>query len=130
MTKAAAINEFWNSFGLKAFEENTLLDVDENGQEIKPEFPYITYQLVTDSFDREVAATANIWYRTTGWKAINAKTEEISKKIGASGKKIAVDGGGIWIKRGQPFAQNMGDESDDLIKRKYINISIVFITQD
>ena len=55
---------------------------------------------------------------------------EISKKIGASGKKIAVDGGGIWIKRGQPFAQNMGDESDDLIKRKYINISIVFITQD
>jgi 3D (Asp-Asp-Asp) domain-containing protein len=34
VTKAAAINEFWNSFGLKAFEENTLLDVDENGQEI------------------------------------------------------------------------------------------------
>ena len=36
MTKAAAINEFWNSFGLKTFEENTLLDVDENGQEVSP----------------------------------------------------------------------------------------------
>jgi hypothetical protein len=128
VTKAAAINEFWNSFGLKAFEENTLLDVDENGQEIKPEFPYITYQLVTDSFDREVATTANIWYRTTGWKAINAKTEEISAHIGLGGKIIKCDGGRIWIKRGQPFAQNMGDESDDLIKRKYLNVNIEYFT--
>ena len=122
MTKAAAIYQFWSSFGLTAYEENTV--------PTDAAFPYITYQLVTDSFDREVAATASLWYRGESWTAINAKTEEISKKIGASGKKIAVDGGGIWIKRGQPFAQNMGDESDDLIKRKYINISIVFITQD
>ena len=122
MTKAAAIYQFWNSFGIKAYEENTV--------PTDAAFPYVTYQLVTDSFDREVAATASLWYRGESWTAINAKTEEISKKIGASGKKIAVDGGGIWIKRGQPFAQNMGDESDDLIKRKYINISIVFITQD
>ena len=122
MTKVAAIYQFWSGFGLTAYEENT---VPEDAA-----FPYVTYQLVTDSFDREVAATASLWYRGESWTAINAKTEEISKKIGASGKKIAVDGGGIWIKRGQPFAQNMGDESDDLIKRKYINISIVFITQD
>ena len=122
MTKAAAIYQFWSSFGLTAYEENT---VPEDAA-----FPYVTYQLVTDSFGRDVAATASLWYRGESWTAINAKTEEISKKIGASGKKIAVDGGGIWIKRGQPFAQNMGDESDDLIKRKYINISIVFITQD
>ena len=122
MTKAAAIYQFWSGFGLTAYEENTV-PTDAT-------FPYVTYQLVTDSFDREVAATASLWYRGESWSAINAKTEEISKKIGASGKKIAVDGGGVWIKRGQPFAQNMGDESDDLIKRKYINISIVFITQD
>ena len=122
MTKAAAIYQFWSDFGLTAYEENTV--------PTDAAFPYLTYQLVTDSFDREVAATASLWYRGESWTAINAKTEEISKKIGASGKKIAVDGGGIWIKRGQPFAQNMGDESDDLIKRKYINISIVFITQD
>lgn len=122
MTKAAAIYQFWSGFGLTAYEENTV--------PTDAAFPYVTYQLVTDSFDREVAATASLWYRGESWTAINAKTEEMSKKIGASGKKIAVDGGGIWIKRGQPFAQNMGDESDDLIKRKYINISIVFITQD
>ena len=128
MTKAAAIYAFWNSFGLKAFEENYVKDADENGNPIEPQMPYITYQLVTDSFDREVAATANIWYRSTGWTAINAKTEEISAHIGLGGKTIKCDGGRIWIKRGQPFAQNMGDESDDLIKRKYLNLTFEFLT--
>lgn len=128
MTKAAAIYQFWNSFGIKAYEENTVIDADEEGNPVEPTFPYITYQLVTDSFDREVAATASLWYRGESWVDINAKTEEISAHIGLGGKIIKCDGGRIWIKRGQPFAQNMGDESDDLIKRKYINVDYEFMT--
>jgi hypothetical protein len=120
MTKAAAIYQFWNSFDLTAYEENTV--------PTDAEFPYVTYQLVTDSFDREVAATASLWYRGESWTAINAKTEEISAHIGLGGKIIKCDGGRIWIKRGQPFAQNMGDESDDLIKRKYLNVNIEYFT--
>ena len=120
MTKAAAIYQFWSSFGLAAYEENT---VPEDAA-----FPYVTYQLVTDSFDREVAATASLWYRGESWTAINAKTEEIAQRIGLGGKIIKCDGGRIWIKRGQPFAQNMGDESDDLIKRKYLNLTFEFLT--
>ena len=122
MTKAAAIYQFWSSFGLTAYEENTV--------PTDAAFPYITYQLVTDSFDREVAATASLWYRGESWTAINAKTEEIAQHIGLGGKIIKCDGGRIWIKRGQPFAQNMGDESDDLIKRKYLNITAEFMTAD
>ena len=122
MTKAAAIYQFWNKFGLIAYEENTV-PVDAS-------YPYITYQLVTDSFDREVAATASLWYRSESWTEINAKTEEISAAIGRGGTFIPCDGGAIWIKRGIPFAQNMGDESDDLIKRKYLNITAEFITAD
>ena len=120
MTKAAAIYQFWSSFGLTAYEENTV--------PTDAAFPYVTYQLVTDSFDREVAATASLWYRGESWTAINAKTEEISVHIGLGGKIIKCDGGYIWIKRGQPFAQNMGDESDDLIKRKYLNLTFEFLT--
>ena len=120
MTKAAAIYQFWSGFGLTAYEENTV-PTDAT-------FPYVTYQLVTDSFDREVAATASLWYRGESWTAINAKTEEISAHIGLGGKIIKCDGGRIWIKRGQPFAQNMGDESDDLIKRKYLNVNIEYFT--
>ena len=120
MTKAAAIYQFWSGFGLTAYEENT---VPEDAT-----FPYVTYQLVTDSFDREVAATASLWYRGESWTAINSKTEEIAQHIGLGGKIIKCDGGRIWIKRGQPFAQNMGDESDDLIKRKYLNLTFEFFT--
>ena len=122
MTKAAAIYQFWSSFGLTAYEENAV--------PTDAIFPYITYQLVTDSFDREIPLTASIWYRSESWTAINAKTEEISQKISRGGKIIPCDGGAIWLKRGQPFAQNMGDESDNLIKRKYINITAEFMTAD
>ena len=122
MTKAAAIYQFWSGFGLTAYEENTVpTDAD---------FPYLTYQLVTDSFGREIMLTASIWYRSESWTAINAKTEEISQKISRGGKIISCDGGAIWLKRGQPFSQNMGDESDDLIKRKYLNVTAEFITAD
>ena len=122
MTKAAAIYQFWNSFGLTAYEENTV--------PTDAAFPYITYQLVTDSFDREIPITASLWYRSESWADINAKTEEISQTISRGGKIIPCDGGVIWLKRGQPFAQSMGDESDDLIKRKYLNITAEFMTAD
>ena len=122
MTKAAAIYQFWNSFGLTAYEENSVPD--------EAAFPYITYQLVTDSFDSELQLTASLWYRSESWTGINAKTEEISQKISRGGKIISCDGGAIWLKRGQPSAQSMGDESDDLIKRKYLNITAEFITAD
>ena len=122
MTKAAAIYQFWNSFGLTAYEENSVPD--------DAAFPYITYQLVTDSFGYEIPLTASLWYRSESWKTINAKTEEISQTISRGGKIIPCDGGAIWLKRGQPFAQSMVDESDDLIKRKYLNITAEFMTAD
>lgn len=122
MTKAAAIYQFWSGFGLTAYEENTV-PTDAS-------FPYVTYQLVTDSFDREIPLTASLWYRSESWTGINAKTEEISQKISRGGKIISCDGGAIWLKRGQPFAQSMGDDSDDLIKRKYINIVAEYITNN
>ena len=122
MTKAAAIYQFWSSFGLTAYEENTV--------PTDAVFPYITYQLVTDSFYREIPITASLWYRSESWTAINAKTEEISQTISRGGKIISCDGGAIWLKRGQPFAQKMGDESDNLIKRKYLNITAEFMTAD
>ena len=87
MTKAAAIYQFWNSFGLTAHEENSVPD--------DADFPYLTYQLVTDSFGREIMLTASIWYRSESWTAINAKTEEISQKISRGGKIISCDGGAI-----------------------------------
>ena len=119
MTKAAAIYKFWSGFGLTAYEENTV--------PTDAKFPYITYQVVTDSFDVDVAATASLWYRSESWVEINEKTAEIAKHIDDMGA-IQIDDGRLWIKRGTPFAQSMGDESDDMIKRKYLNLVYEFLT--
>ena len=129
MTKEQALFEFWNSFGIQAFEENSV----PTGEEA-PKFPYITYQVVIDSFDNQVQLTASLWDRDkNGYSALlenSKKAEEISRTIGRGGIFLNCDGGKIWLKRGVPFAQNMGDESDNLIKRKYLNITAQFLTAD
>ena len=122
MTKASSLYNFWSGFGLTAYEENTV--------HTDAKFPYITYQVVTDSFGAEIALTASVWYRGTSWVEANAKAEEISRYISRGGKTIPVDGGVLWLKRGTPFAQSMGDETDDLIKRKYLNITAEYLTAD
>lgn len=125
MTKAAAIQKFWESFGLTAYEESSV----PTGEDA-PKFPYITYGLVTDSFGSETVLNGSLWYRSDSWVPINAKSEEISKYIGRGGKTLPCDDGAIWIKRGTPFIQSMGDESDNMIKRKYINLIAEYLTAD
>lgn len=122
MTKEAALYNFWSMFGLTAYEENAVPS--------DAEFPYITYQVVTDSFGNDVALTGSVWYRSTSWKEANAKAQEISNILSRGGVTISCDGGIIWLRRGVPFAQSMGDDSDDLIKRKYLNITAEFMTAD
>lgn len=122
MNKAAAIHQFWSGFGLTAYEENTVPS--------DAVFPYITYQLVTDDFDNDVAMSASLWYRGESWRDVNEKEREISAYIGIGGVIIKRSDGRVWLKKGTPFAQNMGDESDNLIKRKYLNVTAEFLTAD
>ena len=125
MTKAAALQNFFSSFGLPAYEESSV----PTGADA-PAFPYLTYSVVTGSLGEECALSLNLWYRTSSWLESNAKTEEIGYTIGRGGKVIRCDGGAVWIKRGIPFAQSMSDPEDDYIKRKYMNITAEFLTAD
>lgn len=126
MTKAAALYQFWASFGIDAYEENSVYAMGE-----KPSFPYITYELNTDSFgDSGIPLSASLWYRSTSWLSAVNKAEQISESIGRGGKLIPCDDGYIWIKRRSPFSQAMGDDSDDMIKRILISISVEFWTKN
>lgn len=125
MTKGAALKDFWSSFGLKAYEENS---VPSGGE--KPDFPYITYQFATDSYGKAISLSASVWYRTPGWSVANAKAEEISAAIRSTGKLIKIDNGYIVIRRGTPFANRMGDPSDDMIKRVLLNITAEYWTNN
>lgn len=52
-----------------------------------------------------------------------AKARELAEAIGLGGKLIPCDGGAIWLRRGSPWCQNIADESDENIKRRYVNVT-------
>lgn len=121
MTPEAAIYGFMSCFGIPAYAATSVPD--------DAEFPYITYELAVDDFwGGDVSLPMSIWYRGDSESEPNAKAREVSKTVG-TGRMLVCDGGGIWVKRGSPFCQSMGDVADDKIKRRYINLTLEFITQ-
>lgn len=121
MTAEQAIHAFWSSFGLVAYDENSVPD--------EATLPYITYSLSYDSFDNEVMMNASIWYRSLSWQSVTNKYHEISDYIGDGGVQLKTDNGSVWMKRGSPFANRLGDD-DKNIKRALINISAEFFQQN
>lgn len=121
MDKAQSLNSFWNSFGIPAYDENTV------PEEI--EMPYITYEISTDSLGNTLSLAASLWYRTTSWTAINQKADEIAKDLETERLPIQIDNGYVWIKKGSPFAQRMSEPDDAMVRRMLLNIEVEFLTQ-
>ena len=123
MTKAAALHQFFSSFGMTAY---TATSVPEDAI-----FPYLTYELITSAFEAgEVGLTVNLWFYTESEAIPNAKAEELSRAIGLGGKILPCDGGYIWLKRGSPWCQSLTDETSPTIKRRYINVTAEYLTEN
>lgn len=122
MDKAQAIQSFWENFGLPAYDEQTVPK--------DAEMPYITYSVTTDSLDKVVNLSGSVWYRSSRWKEVSQKADEIAQAIGERGFLIKkIDGMGyVWFVKGTPFAQRLSDPDDDMIRRIYINIQAEFLT--
>lgn len=121
MTKAAAIYEFFSSFGLTAY---AFTSVPEDAV-----FPYLTYELVIDAWDGgEVNIPVNLWFYTESEAIPNAKAQQISEAIGNGGKVLPCDGGYVWLKRGSPWCQSLRDDTAANIKRRYVNVSAEYLT--
>lgn len=119
--KFAAIQDFWGSFGIPAYNEASVPSGDD-----APKFPYITYTMPYDKFDRPVSMVVNVWTRSNSWSTAYAKFAEIEKVIG-SGKYVLCDGGAVLIQFGSPCMTPLGDDNDDLIRRLLINITAEYI---
>ena len=129
MTKAAALHKLFSSFGLTAYEENSVYAMAMQGQ--APAFPYLTYEGVLDFFgENDDPISISIWYRTSSWTEVNAKSQEISAVIGRVGTVIKCDGGYILVQRSQPWGTHMGDDSDDMVKRILHSLTLRFYTND
>lgn len=128
MDKAQAINAFWSSFGWYAIDEQSAYDEDTL-KDMNITYPYISYETVTGNMTGgEVALTASLWDKSTSWLEISKKADEVADAIGYGGKIIKIDDGYLWLKLGSPFAQRMPVESNDSIRRIYINITAEYLT--
>lgn len=119
MDKGQAINIFWNSFGLKAYD---VYSVPHDAV-----MPYITYNHISDELDHPVSMDASIWYRDTSWTAITDKAKAVADRL-MYGVTMKLDEGYVWIVKGHPFQQRMNDPNDDMIKRIYINVQVEYLS--
>lgn len=120
MDKAQALYQFWSSFGLPAYDENTVPD--------DATLPYITYNTATDSVGNIVPLTGSVWYRGMSWAEVEAKAGQVASRIGYGYAIYKLDNGYMWITKGMPFAARVVDGSDSMIRRIYINILAEFLT--
>lgn len=129
MTKEAVLYNFWSSFDIPAYEENSVYTMAEQG--VAPTFPYITYEVSTGSFGAVIPLTATAWYRSTSWTAANAKKAEIAKAFENGGIYFLCDGGYVRMFRDTEgkFADNTGDDSDDMVKKIIMQYYAEFVTE-
>lgn len=120
MNKTQAVQEFWSSFGIPAYDKNTVPD--------DAVMPYITYEVSTGSMDSVLSWNASLWYRTKSWRDIELKALQIARAIGGMGYySIKIDEGYLWLTQGTPFAQRVPDD-DDTVRRIYLNVTAEFLT--
>ena len=91
--------------------------------------PYITYNASTGDIDDTIILNASLWYRSTSWKEITKKSEEIAKYLGEHGHRVVkLDNGYVWLVKGYPFSQRMPDPEDSMIRRIYLIVNAEFLT--
>lgn len=118
MDKWQAQQEYWESFGLDAYDVNTVPD--------DAQMPYITYEAVIGSLDGVIPATASVWYRSHSWASISQKQTEMSKTMD---RQIKIDGGYMKVRKSDNEAQRMSDPESALIRRIVLNVEIEFLSE-
>lgn len=134
MNKQQAYNHFWSSFGLLAFEENSVpedsvIEALIEGGAAASKYPYITYQVITDDLDHPIYPTASIYDRSTSWERADKLANTISAAITEMGT-IKLDNGRMFITKGNPYAQHMPEEGDRTIRRIVLNLAVEFFTAE
>lgn len=121
MTPEAAIFSLLGELDVPAYAATSVPD--------DAEYPYATVEMTVGSFwDGEVPLPVSLWYYGDSESEPNAGARALAATVGSGGRVLPCDGGAVWVKRGSPFSQSMGDPTDDKVKRRYVNLTAEFIT--
>ena len=127
MTKSQALYNFWAGFGIPALDEQSAYD-EQTLEELQIGYPYLSFESAVGEFGEPVALSADLWYRSTTWRDIEAKAEQIANAIGLGGVTVPYDDGVVWITRGSPIYRRLGAENIFDIRRIQININAEFLS--
>ena len=120
MDKEQSIQSFWSRFGIPAYDENSVPD--------EVTYPFIAYSVQTGMLGGVASLYANLYYRSSSWKEITNKKDEIAQHLGVSGVIIKLDKGYSYFYQTNPFAQRMAEPGDSMVKRYYLQIGAEFLT--
>ena len=120
MDKWQGLDDFWNSFGIPAYDENSVPD--------DAIMPYITYHAAVSGFEDPIPSYASIWYRSTSWADISRKADQIAERLQNYVLIPINDREYIHLVKGPSFAQRMNEPGDSLTRRIYINVMMEFFT--
>lgn len=114
-TVAKILHDFFEGFGIPAYEENTVPD--------DAEAPYITYDLSVPDWRNPSSISATIWYKSTDYTDVLNKADEICKKI-EEGLRLPVKSGGcVYLYKDNPFSRVIPTEKDN-VKAVTLNIGL------
>ena len=127
MNRIQTLHAFWNSFGWKAYDENSVPDglMDEKSDNYLGK--YITYGITDSGWNEEVPMMADLWCKSPSWQEITEKSMEIGDYITRGGIMIDCDEGAIWIKKAPTWAQRMAHEGYGDIRRIVLSIEVEYI---
>lgn len=121
MSKDKALQAWFTAFGMAAYPSTSVPD--------DTVFPWLTYEYITGSFgDSDVPIAVNMWFWTESESIPNQKAEELRKYI-LEHDLIECDEGLIWVKTGVPWCQSLTDETSPTVKRRYMNVTLEYLTR-
>lgn len=134
MNKQQAYNAFWNSFGVLAFEENSVpddktIDALISSGVAEAKYPYIAYQVLIDDLGNAVFPTASIYDKSTSWERSDKLANTISERIEDMDTLALDNEGRMFITKGSPFAQHQLEDRDLSIRRIILNLGVEFFTK-
>ena len=121
MDKQQAMQTFWESFGIPAYNEVQIPEEADINQ------GYITYQKIFGDFESTVYPTAAIWTRGTSWRQADDLENRISAAL-EGGYTLDTDSGHIQINKGSPFSQQITEDQDRLVKGYRLTLQMEFLS--
>ena len=118
MDREQALNSFWNSFDIPAYDVNTVPD--------DAPYPRITYEVTVNDFGVPTSIFGSIWDKSTGWGRITSIAHKINSRLSQGGQTVSYEDGILWLKKGTPFQQRMSDP-DDTIRRIVVGIELEYL---